>query len=110
MVGEHPTQTSLPAGDLRPAWRAACVAYREVRRSGARDGPAWKAARAAVLQEFPMLSERAAGEQASDAICYASLHYPQWLWSGLGQAAELVRRNPGRGHLQDRGSPNPKNS
>jgi len=53
------------------------------RRTGARDEPAWKAARAAVLQEFPTLSERAAGEQASDAICYASLYYPQWLWSGL---------------------------
>ena len=54
-----------------------------------------------LLQEFPTLSERAAGEQASDAICYASLYYPQWLWSGLGQGAELVRRTPGQGHMQD---------
>jgi hypothetical protein len=101
MVGEHPTQTSLPAGDLRPAWRAACVAYREVRCTGARDEPAWNAARAAVLQEFPTLSERAAGEQASDAICYASVYYPQWFWGGLGQAAELARRTPGPGYMQD---------
>jgi hypothetical protein len=90
MVGEHPTQTILPGGDLRPAWRAACVAYREVRRTGARDEPAWKAARAAVLREFPMLSERAAGEQASDAICYASVYHKQWFWSGVGEAAESV--------------------
>jgi hypothetical protein len=30
MVGEHPTQTTLPGDDLKPAWRAACIAYREV--------------------------------------------------------------------------------
>jgi len=40
MVGEHPTQTTLPAGPLRPAWRAACVAYREVRQTGQLNQPA----------------------------------------------------------------------
>ena len=34
MVGEHPTQTSLPGDDLKPAWRVACVAYRKVRQEG----------------------------------------------------------------------------
>ena len=101
MVGEHLAQTILPGEDLRPVWRAACVAYREVRRTGARDEPAWKAARAAVLQEFPTLSERAAGEQASDAICYVAVYYPQWLWKGVGEAAESVRRTSGRGLMQD---------
>ena len=91
MVGEHLAQTILPGEDLRPVWRAACVAYREVRRTGARDEPAWKAARAAVLQEFPTLSERAAGEQASDAICYVAVYYPQWLWKGVGEAAEFSK-------------------
>ena len=33
VVGEHPTQTTLPGDDLKSAWRAACVAYREVRRT-----------------------------------------------------------------------------
>ena len=101
MVSEHSAQTILPGGDLRPVWRAACVAYREVRRTGARDEPAWKAARAAVRQEFPTLSERAAGEQASDAICYAAVYYPQWLWKGVGEAADSVRCTAGRGHMQD---------
>ncbi len=100
MVGEHLAHTILPGEDLRPVWRAACVAYREVRRTGARDEPAWKAARAAVLQEFPTLSERAAGEQASDAICYVAVYYPQWLWKGVGEAAESVRRTSGRGLTQ----------
>jgi hypothetical protein len=34
MVGEHPTQTTLPGDDVKPAWRAACLAYRKVRRAG----------------------------------------------------------------------------
>jgi hypothetical protein len=37
MVGEHPPQTTLPP-DMRDAWRAACVAYRAVRRTGAKEG------------------------------------------------------------------------
>jgi hypothetical protein len=39
MVGEHPTQTTLPDDDLKPAWRAACIAYPEVRRTGQLDQP-----------------------------------------------------------------------
>ena len=34
MVGEYPTQTSLPGDDLKPVWRVACVAYRKVRQAG----------------------------------------------------------------------------
>ena len=48
MVGEYPTQTSLPGDDLKPAWRVACVAYRKVRQAGELDQPAWLAARAAI--------------------------------------------------------------
>ena len=50
MVGEHPTQTSLPGEDLKPAWRVACVAYRKVRQVGELDQPAWLAARAAIQE------------------------------------------------------------
>lgn len=53
MVGEHPTQTTLPGNDLKPAWRAACIAYRKVRQAGQLDQPAWLAARAAVLEVRP---------------------------------------------------------
>jgi hypothetical protein len=27
MVGEHPTQTTLPDSEFKPVWRAACLAY-----------------------------------------------------------------------------------
>ena len=55
MVGEHPTQTSLPGDDLKPAWRVACVAYRKVRQAGELDHPAWLAARAAIQELRPDL-------------------------------------------------------
>ena len=66
--------------DMPPTWHAACLAYCAVRRTGAGDELAWEAARAAVLQEFPTMSVRTAGEQASDAIGYASVHYRTWFW------------------------------
>ena len=85
MVGEHPTQTTLPAATLKPAWRAACVAYREVRRTGQLDHPAWLAARAAVQRTCPDMDEPTAGEIAGTAIHYASVNHPAWLWNGVGE-------------------------
>jgi hypothetical protein len=84
MVGEHPTQTTLPGDELKPAWRAACVAYREVRRAGQLDHPAWLAARAAVLDARPDLDQDAAGRQASAAVHYASVYHTKWLWHRVG--------------------------
>ena len=84
MVGEHPSQSTLPAEDLKPAWRAACVAYREARRTGQLDEPAWQAARAAVLSVRPDLDPLTAGQQASAAIHYTSVNHPKWLWHGVG--------------------------
>ena len=84
MVGEHPRQTSLPADDLKPAWRVACVAYRKVRQAGELDQPAWLAARAAIQLLRRDLDERAAGKQASAAIHYASVFHTKWLWHRVG--------------------------
>lgn len=77
-------QIVLPNHDMPPTWLAACLAYRAVRQMGAADEPAWEAARAVVLKEFPTMSVRAAGEQASDALGYASVHHRAWLWHPLG--------------------------
>ncbi len=74
------TQTVLPDYEMPPTWLAACLAYRSVRQTGAGDETAWEAARATVLREFPTMSVRAAGEQASDALSYASAHHREWLW------------------------------
>ena len=84
MVGEHPTQTSLPGDDLKPAWRVACIAYRKVRQAGKLDQPAWLAARAAIQELRPDLDEHAAGQQASAAIHYASVFHTKWLWHRVG--------------------------
>ena len=84
MVGEHPTQTTLPGEDLKPAWRVACVAYRKVRQSGELDQPAWSAAKAAIQQLRPDLNAEEAGKQASAAIHYASVFHTKWLWHRVG--------------------------
>ena len=84
MVGEHPTQTSLPGDDLKPAWRVACIAYRKVRQAGKLDHPAWLAARTAIQQLRPDLDEHVAGQQASAAIHYASVFHTKWLWHRVG--------------------------
>lgn len=84
MVGEHPSQTTLPGDDLKPAWRVACVAYREVRRQGELHFPAWRKARAAIQELRPDLDEKEAGRQASAAIHYASVFHTKWLWHRVG--------------------------
>ncbi len=84
MAGEHPTQTMLPAKDLKPAWRVACVAYRKVRQSGELDHPAWLAACAAIHDLRPDLDEDTAGRQASAAIHYAAVFHTKWLWHRVG--------------------------
>jgi hypothetical protein len=83
MTGEHPSQATQPRDDIKPAWRVAVVAYREVRRTGQLDHPAWLAARAAILAERPNLDEEAAGREASAAIHYCSVFHTRWLWSGV---------------------------
>jgi hypothetical protein len=83
MVGEHPTQASQPRDDIKPAWRVACVAYRDVRRQGELHFPAWRKARAAVLELRPDLSEREAGDEAHRAVHYASVYHQAWLWHGV---------------------------
>jgi hypothetical protein len=93
MVGEHPTQTTLPGDDLRPAWRVACVAYRKLRQAGDHDHPAWLAARAAIQLLRPDLDERAAGAQAAAAIHYASVFHTKWLWHRVGDPTP-ERRKP----------------
>lgn len=84
MVGEHPNQTTRPTHEMKPAWRAACIAYRKVRQTGQLDQPAWLAARAAVLDLRPDFDDHAAGAQASAAIHYASVHHAEWLWHRVG--------------------------
>jgi hypothetical protein len=85
------SETVPAAYDMPPTWVEACIAYRAVRETGGLDKPAWEAARSAVLRAFPTLSLRGAGEQASDALGYASVHHRQWLWEGTaGKSPRLA--------------------
>src|SRR5262245_1934910 len=52
----------------KPAWRRACLAYREMREAGASDQEAHDAAVAAVQQVLPLLSRKEASAEAVNAI------------------------------------------
>ena len=77
------TPAALPTSERTPAWRAACLAYREQRRAGAGDLIAWRAAVVALQAVWP-LSDREAGQEATNAIAYAASHHTKWFWSGVG--------------------------
>jgi hypothetical protein len=77
-------QATLPQGEMAAVWREACKVYREVRREGSGDHPAWKAARLKIMELQPELTEKEAGVEASRAVHYCSTWHPQWLWNGVG--------------------------
>jgi hypothetical protein len=70
-----------PRSDLRPAWRAAVLAYRKTRATGALDHPAHLAAKVAVLELHPTLSDREASQEAIHAVAYATSFHSEWFWS-----------------------------
>ena len=76
-------QTQLPTPERLPAWRAACLTYREQRRAGAGDLVAWRAAVAALQAVWP-LPDREARQEATNAIAYAADQHTKWFWSGVG--------------------------
>jgi len=60
-----------PTDERKPAWRLACLAYRERRRAGASDQEAHEAAVAAVQRVLP-LPWREASAEAVNAVAYAT--------------------------------------
>ena len=77
------TPPPLPTDDRKPAWRAACLAYREKRRAGLGDLEAGRAAVAALQAVWP-LPDKEAGLEARNAIAYASNNHMEWFWRGVG--------------------------
>jgi len=65
-----------PTEDRLPAWRLACLAYREMREAGASDQEAHEAAVAAVQQVLPLLSRKEASSEAVNAIAYMVARTP----------------------------------
>jgi hypothetical protein len=79
-----PETAPVPTPDRKPAWRAACLAYRDKRRAGASDRMAWLAAVEALQAVWPLPREEA-GTEATNAIAYASSHHTAWFWNGVGR-------------------------
>ena len=77
-----PERAPTPTPERRPAWRAACLAYREKRRAGATDHEAWLAAVAALQAVWPIPAKEA-GQEATNAISYASSNHREWFWDGV---------------------------
>jgi hypothetical protein len=70
--------------ERKPAWRAACLAYREKRRAGAWEHDAHLAAVAALQAVWPGLTPKEASAEATNAIAYASSNHTKWFWSRVG--------------------------
>jgi hypothetical protein len=73
-----------PTPECKPAWRAACLAYREQRQAGAMDHPAYLAAVAALQAVWPGLTQKEACVETGNAIAFASTYHSAWFWNGVG--------------------------
>jgi hypothetical protein len=73
-----------PTPERKPAWRAACLAYREKRRAGVWEHEAHLAAVAALQGVWPGLTQKEASAEVVNAISYASTYHSEWLWRGVG--------------------------
>ena len=71
----------MPTEERKPAWRAACLAYRAKRRAGARDQEAHEAATAALRKVWPLAWTEASAE-AVNAVAYATRYHSEWFWRG----------------------------
>jgi hypothetical protein len=74
MTVEHPP---IPTEERKPAWRRACLAYREMRQARASH---LEALEAAVQSVLPLLSWKQASAEALNAIAYATNYHSESLW------------------------------
>jgi hypothetical protein len=74
----------IPTPERKPAWRAACLAYRAKRQAGAREHQAHRAAVAAVQAVWPGLTEKEASAEAIQAVAYAAANHTECFWRGVG--------------------------
>ncbi|WP_414462405.1 hypothetical protein [Hyphomicrobium sp. DY-1] len=82
-MSHGPAQKVLPRDPrLHAAWRAACLEYRACRREGHYEWICYHNARAALWRLVPNLTYEKAAEETTNAISYASVMHPKWLWSG----------------------------
>jgi len=68
----------MPTEERRPAWRRACLAYREMRRAGRSHQEVHEAAVMAVLEALPGLPWKVASAEPVNAIAYATRYHSEW--------------------------------
>jgi len=86
----HVRTATNPTDDRKPAWRRACLAYREMRQAGASDQEAHEAAVAAVQTVLP-ISWKEASAEAVNAIAYATRYQSEWFWQGAQHVGKWRR-------------------
>ena len=79
----HTTPLPLSSWD-RDTLIAVAIAYRRVRRLGARDLPARQAAEAAFSERHPSAPEGKAQQTVALMISAVARDHPTWLWKGVG--------------------------
>jgi hypothetical protein len=103
----RPQGTTL---DRLPSWRTACLAYREVRRRGELDSPAFFAALDAFRALRPEVPEREARAETRRAICWAASEHTKWFWSGVHYCkpeSRVTPRRSGQAPAQQASTPQP---
>ena len=74
---------TLPREEVRPAWRAAVLAYRRDLRATGHDPPALRAALAAFQETLPEVPEEQAKLETTQAIAFAAANHTKWFWGGV---------------------------
>jgi hypothetical protein len=78
------TQTlTLPREEIRPAWRAAVLAYRRELRATREDRLAWPAAYEAFREVLPGMGDAEAKQEVMHAVAYAAANHGSWFWGGV---------------------------
>ena len=76
---------------MRPAWRAAAVAYRIARGQGQSEHASHLAAREAVLEVHPEFTQKQASAEAVSAVAYAAAWHTDWFWAPLRRYLDAQR-------------------
>jgi hypothetical protein len=86
----------LPRDAIRPAWRAAVLAYRANMRVTRHPSPAYEAALVAFREVLPEMPEERAKHEVMHAIAYAAANHTKWFWSGVYGASIEAGESPNR--------------
>jgi hypothetical protein len=71
---------TLPREEIKPAWRAAVLAYRREYQATREDRFARAAAFDAFREVLPEMPEEQAKVQTSRAIAFAAANHAEWFW------------------------------